>query len=379
MTIRRDLTELEKVGLIRRTHGGAVNARGRGYEPPLALRSIENKPIKERIGRYAAQLVAEGESISLDIGSTIFEVAAGLDETRNITIVTPSIPIASLFFSRSDVRLILPGGIVRPGETPDPGSSAAEWPSPVFLPLAAAARRGRCQPISAPRRGRCQPISALAWALAGWTIAVVATGFALPHWAAPWTAVRLAAAVAAADPAGIHPLADAAWGEASLPLLARRPVVRLSAGAVDAWLEKHPGGLAVVPARDAARSTLLQKVGGLDIVHGRAVELALVTSPPPAGPSTIAAGAAARALEPRAPPQIKLSLRLHDARRAASHGAVAQLGEHHVRNVGVEGSNPFRSTIFSSPFPTVTCLLLLADTPAPQRREPRPAIDPGAT
>ena len=116
MTIRRDLTELEKVGLIRRTHGGAVNVRGRGYEPPLALRSIENKPIKERIGRYAAQLVAEGESISLDIGSTIFEVAAGLEETRNITIVTPSIPIASLFFFRSDVRLILPGGIVRPGE-----------------------------------------------------------------------------------------------------------------------------------------------------------------------------------------------------------------------------------------------------------------------
>ncbi len=117
MTIRRDLTELEKVGLVRRIHGGAMNARGRGYEPPLALRSTENKAIKERIGRYAAEFVAEGDSIALDIGSTIYEVAAGLNDTRNITIVTPSIPIASLFFDRSDVRLILPGGIVRSGET----------------------------------------------------------------------------------------------------------------------------------------------------------------------------------------------------------------------------------------------------------------------
>ena len=154
----------------------------------------------------------------------------------------------------------------------------------VLLPLAAAASRARCQPLSA-----------LAWALAGWAIAVVATGFALPYWAAPWTAVRLAAAVAVTDPTGALPLADAAWGEASLPLLARRPVVRLSAGAVDAWLAAHPGGLAVVPARDAARSTLLQKIAGLDIVHGRAVELALVTGLPPAGPSTSAAGAAAPA------------------------------------------------------------------------------------
>lgn len=117
MTIRRDLTELEKVGLIRRIHGGAVNARGRGYEPPLALRSVENKLIKERIGCYAAELVAEGDSIALDIGSTTYEVAVGLREISNITIITPSIPIASIFFDRSDVRLILPGGIVRPGET----------------------------------------------------------------------------------------------------------------------------------------------------------------------------------------------------------------------------------------------------------------------
>lgn len=116
MTIRRDLKELEKVGLIRRTHGGAINSRGRSYEPPLGIRSIENKEIKQRIGRFAAGMVSEGDSISLDTGSTTYEIALHLNETRNITLITPSIHIASLFFDRSDVRLILPGGIVRPGE-----------------------------------------------------------------------------------------------------------------------------------------------------------------------------------------------------------------------------------------------------------------------
>ncbi len=147
----------------------------------------------------------------------------------------------------------------------------------VLLPLLAAGIR--------VTRVRCQPISALAWAIAGWTICVVAAGFALPRWSAPWTAVRLAAAVSAADPTADRPLADAAWGEASLPLLARRPVVRLTAAAVDAWLAAHPGALAVVPAGDpgdAGSATRLATIEGIDVVHGRWVELALVTGPQPA-------------------------------------------------------------------------------------------------
>lgn len=117
MTIRRDLNELEKMGLLRRIHGGAISSRGRGYEPPLAVRSTENIAIKQLLGKYASEMVAEGDSIALDVGSTIYEIAVNLTETRNITIVTPSLPIANLFCNRSDVRLILPGGIVRSGET----------------------------------------------------------------------------------------------------------------------------------------------------------------------------------------------------------------------------------------------------------------------
>lgn len=116
MTIRRDLRELENSGLIRRFHGGAVSSRGRAFEPPLFTRKIENQKEKEIIGKYAANMVVEGDSIALDVGSTIFQVAINLANTKNITLITPSLPIAQLFFDRSDVRLILPGGVVRPVE-----------------------------------------------------------------------------------------------------------------------------------------------------------------------------------------------------------------------------------------------------------------------
>ncbi len=117
MTVRRDLHELGKVGLLRRIHGGASSSRNRAYEPPLPVRSAKNVLVKRILGKYASSMVAEGDSIALDVGSTIYEVAVNLKETRNITIVTPSIQIANLFCDRSDVRLILPGGVVRPGET----------------------------------------------------------------------------------------------------------------------------------------------------------------------------------------------------------------------------------------------------------------------
>ncbi len=113
MTIRRDLIELEKSGLIRRVHGGAVSARGRSYEPPLYTRNEENKESKALLGKYAADIIAEGDSISLDIGSTIFEIAVQLVNKKNLTVLTPSFHIAGLLINQPDIRIMLPGGILR--------------------------------------------------------------------------------------------------------------------------------------------------------------------------------------------------------------------------------------------------------------------------
>ena len=116
MTIRRDLTELESEGLVKRVHGGVINVRGRSYEPTLILRSAKNIEEKQRIGKAAAELVHEGDCIGLDIGSTTFEVAKNLIGKHNLTVITPSFLIASRLINQPNIRLILPGGIVRPGE-----------------------------------------------------------------------------------------------------------------------------------------------------------------------------------------------------------------------------------------------------------------------
>ena len=120
MTARRDLVHLDQQGLLRRVYGGAVSGLGRSYEPPYDLRVSQAADVKRAIGRKAAEMVYDGDSIALDVGSTTFEVARALQGMRNLTIVTSSLPIANEIVTHfsliSDVRLILTGGIVRARE-----------------------------------------------------------------------------------------------------------------------------------------------------------------------------------------------------------------------------------------------------------------------
>ncbi len=118
MTVRRDLDALERQGLLRRVRGGAVSARGRSYEPPFLTRSTVHQVEKERIGQVAAQLVEDGDSIALDVGTTTLEVARCLRQSgrRNLTVVTSSFRAAGLLAEQPDIRIVLTGGILRPGE-----------------------------------------------------------------------------------------------------------------------------------------------------------------------------------------------------------------------------------------------------------------------
>ena len=116
MTIRRDLDVLERKGLLRRVHGGAVSDRGRSYEPPFLSRSTTHQEEKERIGKMAAELVRSGDSITLDVGTTTLEVARHLADKQNLTIITPCFQIAALLCENPSIRLILTGGILRHSE-----------------------------------------------------------------------------------------------------------------------------------------------------------------------------------------------------------------------------------------------------------------------
>lgn len=116
MTVRRDLAALERKGLLRRVHGGAVSARGRSYEPPFLVRSSRHAEEKRRIAETALSLIHDGDSIALDVGTTTLEIAKRLGNIHNLTIVTPSLHIANVLADTPHNRIILTGGILRPGE-----------------------------------------------------------------------------------------------------------------------------------------------------------------------------------------------------------------------------------------------------------------------
>jgi DeoR/GlpR family transcriptional regulator of sugar metabolism len=126
MTARRDLNDLNRKGLLRRTHGGAVANLGRSYEPPFQTRSTKNELRKKAVGKKAAELILDGDSISLDVGTTTLEVARQLTDKRNLTIVTNCLQIANLLVGslslEINARLIITGGIVRPRELSMVGS-----------------------------------------------------------------------------------------------------------------------------------------------------------------------------------------------------------------------------------------------------------------
>jgi len=112
-TVRRDLSELEKQGLLRRTHGGVLALSGTAFEPSLGEKSGEQMEEKRRIATAAASLVRDGETIILDAGTTTLEIARVLTSRRDITVVTNSLPIAAELAATEGVHVILTGGDLR--------------------------------------------------------------------------------------------------------------------------------------------------------------------------------------------------------------------------------------------------------------------------
>ena len=112
-TIRRDLEHLHQLGVLKRTHGGAIYLGDGLTLPALEERSGSQVEEKRAIGRAAAELIEDGDAILLDGGTTTLEVARLL-VGRPIQIVTNSLPIANLFASSREPDLVMLGGYVYP-------------------------------------------------------------------------------------------------------------------------------------------------------------------------------------------------------------------------------------------------------------------------
>ncbi|MFC5822501.1 DeoR/GlpR family DNA-binding transcription regulator [Nonomuraea insulae] len=115
MTIRRDLDELAQQGVVRRVRGGALSLLLRGEEPPFGVREREAVETKRLIGQQVAALIADGEAVVLDGGTTALEVARALVD-RRVTVLPLALQPVMLLAAAPRVRLVLPGGEVRKGE-----------------------------------------------------------------------------------------------------------------------------------------------------------------------------------------------------------------------------------------------------------------------
>jgi DeoR/GlpR family transcriptional regulator of sugar metabolism len=115
MTIRRDLDRLVAMGIARRVRGGAISLLMRGEELPFAMRVLERKAAKERIGAAVAEVLRDGEAVLLDSGTTAVEIGKAL-AGRRLTVMPMSLHAASVLAAVDSIRLLMPGGETRPGE-----------------------------------------------------------------------------------------------------------------------------------------------------------------------------------------------------------------------------------------------------------------------
>ena len=93
-TVRRDLTELEKRGLVKRLHGGVVLLDGANRELPIAVREQQNVEAKREIAAKAAKYLRDGQVIFLDASSTVMFLIKYFESFKLLTIVTNGLKTA---------------------------------------------------------------------------------------------------------------------------------------------------------------------------------------------------------------------------------------------------------------------------------------------
>jgi DeoR family transcriptional regulator, aga operon transcriptional repressor len=137
-TIRRDLTELERRGLLLRSHGGAVTIQPLLYEPFRHVSSYHEQDRrqsaeKRRIALVAAKLVTEGEVIAIGAGTTATQVARSVCLHKGITIVTNAVNVAMELSHRDDLTVFVTGGQLSGSWFALTGPSAIQAASEMFV------------------------------------------------------------------------------------------------------------------------------------------------------------------------------------------------------------------------------------------------------
>ena len=126
-TIRRDLGEMERSGLIQRTRGGAILMESISSETPMVLRENRNEMQKQIIAAQAKNYIQDGMTIFMDSSSTVFTLARNLEGYGNLRIITNNLKIIWLLAERKGVTIMCTGGELHPQTLSFTGISALEY------------------------------------------------------------------------------------------------------------------------------------------------------------------------------------------------------------------------------------------------------------
>ncbi len=109
-TIRADLEKLEKQGVLVRTYGGATLVEGGETELAITERDTINYEGKQRIGKYAASLIKDGETIFLDASTSSWHLARYIKNKRSLTVITNAEKIVSELSGCPQIHVVCVGG-----------------------------------------------------------------------------------------------------------------------------------------------------------------------------------------------------------------------------------------------------------------------------
>ena len=115
VSIRKDLEELENRKLLIRVKGGAVSLHTDSQHDDMLIseKSLIHPKEKRRLGAFAASLVQDGESLIIDSGTTMMQVAKYLDPAQRLTIITNALDIAISLYKKDNYQVIVLGGNMR--------------------------------------------------------------------------------------------------------------------------------------------------------------------------------------------------------------------------------------------------------------------------
>jgi DeoR/GlpR family transcriptional regulator of sugar metabolism len=132
VTVRQDLERLDQDGFITRDHGGAYLKSMPQQVQTLSLQHLANMDSKRKIGRTAAALVRDHETIILDAGSTTTEVANQLTGREGLTVITNALNIALTLGAIPSFEVHMPGGQFKAPTLSLSGEKSAEYLENIF-------------------------------------------------------------------------------------------------------------------------------------------------------------------------------------------------------------------------------------------------------